>query len=154
MLTQYRTNLYASFIRYLRWKYGCKWFSLLNTRKRKSDTRPEQLQQRAELLQDIQIGIDALYQGINATWWEWSFGSTLFHWRWPQHAIKEARDGVPVFVKGNLPHYTARQRWPAEDEKESVLQMKKKLEKVIDRGYLKPGYVKSLTIYFSVPKGL
>lgn len=66
----------------------------------------------------------------------------------------EARDGVRIFVESSLPHYTARQRWPAEDSKGSVQMMKNKLRKVIGRRYLTPGYVKSLTNYFAVPKGL
>ena len=157
MLSRYRQNIYKSFLNYIRNKYGKDWYAVANQHRRQSGKRkrtPAVQTQNASILRDLQIGRDALLRAINATYWEWSCGSTLFFWRWPSHVVEHARDGVPIYVEGKLPHYTSRQRWPPEDEKGSVKQMKQKLQKVIDRGYLAHGYVKSLTSYFPVPKGL
>ena len=152
MLRRYRINLWRSFRRFMIHKYGTHWACLSSRKKRKRGSQQDTV--KSEWCKDKTIGRDALTRANSATWWEWTEGSTLFHWRWPSHMQLEARDGVNVFVEGKLPHYTTRQRWPPEDEKGSVQQMKRKLQKVIDRGYLSKGYVKSLTNYFSVPKGL
>jgi hypothetical protein len=64
----------------------------------------------------------------------------------------ELRDGLKVwFRQGELPEYWGRQRWP-----ENILQrqqLKEKIAKVIARGYITTGFVKSLTGFFAVPKG-
>jgi hypothetical protein len=62
-----------------------------------------------------------------------------------------ARDGLPVFVSGDLPHY----RVPQGPERDGSVRsaVARKLGKFVDRGYLSAGSVSSLVSFFSVPKG-
>ena len=64
--------------------------------------------------------------------------------------MSDARDGMRMFVKGELPRNTKPQGAP---KPEDIRQMVKKLDKVLARGYISPGLVVSLTSYFAVPKG-
>jgi len=59
--------------------------------------------------------------------------------------------GHPVFVKSTLPRY--RKPQPSETDGSVQLKMQAKLENVLDKGYIRPGRVKSLTGYFGVLKG-
>ena len=49
-----------------------------------------------------------------------------------------------------LPNYKRKQQWPKDPDQYDKL--KSKLKKVSSRGYIQPGFVKSLTGYFAVPK--
>ena len=86
-----------------------------------------------------------------SAFWDWNHDSRFIFWRWTKEFRKETRDRTKVFISGELPDYTQRQKWS------SVLRdkedLEKKLNKVRDRGYTDKGYVKSLTGYFAVPKG-
>jgi hypothetical protein len=55
-----------------------------------------------------------------------------------------------VYVKASLPENKKPQQPPKSDD---IHQMIEKLEKVLERGYISPGWVASLTSYFAVPKG-
>jgi hypothetical protein len=77
---------------------------------------------------------------MQCSWWEWCAGSRLFFWRWTPKFQKHARDGIPVL-------------WLSGKKLNKNLEMKKKLNKVRRRGYVKPGQVKSLIRFFAVPKG-
>ena len=122
------------------------------------DPNPEGLKmsdfdkQRKELLKDLKVGRDAIRRAGLSSWWEWDAGSTLFFWRWPTEYKKDVRDGLEVCVEGQLPEYWARQRWP-EDERERE-QLRKKLHKPVSKDYITRGFVKSLTSFFAVLKGL
>lgn len=62
-----------------------------------------------------------------------------------------ARDGHPVWVRGNLSRY----RQPQRQEPDPTIhsQIHEKLENVVTKGYIDKGTVTSLTSYFAVPKG-
>ena len=62
-----------------------------------------------ELLKDLKVGQDAITRAGLVSWWEWDAGSTLFFWRWPSEYKKDVRDGLKVFVEGQLQEYLARQ---------------------------------------------
>jgi hypothetical protein len=51
----------------------------------------------------------------------------------------------------DLPSYWGRQRWP--EDRHQRKQLEEKVLKVVARRYIVPGYVKSLTSFFAVPKG-
>ena len=94
-----------------------------------------------ELTRDLEVGQDA----------NWDAGSTLYFWRWPKRCRLAVRDGTKLFVdKSKLPHYMKRQQWPSDDAQHDKLMSK--LRSVWSKGYIQPGFVKSLTSFFAVPK--
>ena len=137
---QYRKLVRRSFVRYLKRTYGGDW--LMKSRRKKADS---------SLKLDIQVGRDALTRAANSTWWSWDDGSTLYFWRWPLHLKDQIRDGTPLFIDWKLmPTYKRKQQWPSDTLARSKLE--NKLRKVRSRRYINPGYVKSLTGFFAVPK--
>ena len=171
LIRRYRRNVCQSFLRYLRNEYYVKQsikFELpthdirgkLSTRKikvakwtsernRRSNKRNKKI--CTELEKDLEIGRDAVARAANSSWWNWDNGSTLFFWRWPKWSKKSVRDGIKLFVDwSNMPSYWKKQQWP--DDPASVKKLKKKLSNVRDKKYVQPGFVKSLTSYFAVPK--
>lgn len=100
----------------------------------------------------VEAGKEALRRALDATWWDWSGGSSLFFWNWPESHRAWARDGQPHFVISALPECKDPQR-RAPTEEAQVL-MNKKVNKVRKRCYICAGFVKCLTNMFSVQKGL
>jgi hypothetical protein len=100
---------------------------------------------------DREVGRDALQKVAQATWWDWTGGSTPFFWRWPPYAWRLVRDGHPPWFISDPPRYVKPQR----PEKDQMMhsKMKQKLEAVVSKGCIAEGEVKSLTSYFAVPKG-
>jgi hypothetical protein len=64
--------------------------------------------------------------------------------------MADARDGMRMYAKGTLLQNTIPQRIP---KLADLKLMVEKLNKVLERGYISPGWVISLTSYFAVPKG-
>jgi hypothetical protein len=57
--------------------------------------RPIPTSPATELLQDATAGMSVLSKICNASWWDWSRGSTLVFWRWPEGEQRRAsRDGM------------------------------------------------------------
>jgi hypothetical protein len=107
--------------------------------------------QLSELHKDLSIGRDAVGRAANSTWWNWDAGSTLFFWRWPKWSKSSVRDGIKLFVDWDrMPSFWQRQQWPVDEL--SRAKLKKKLTNVRNKQYVQPGFVKSLTSYFAVPK--
>jgi hypothetical protein len=76
----------------------------------------------------------------------------LFFWRWSPEFKRFARDRIPIcWLPDKVP--TAKVPQSKVPDPEIRKQMKAKLAKVRQRGYEKPGYVKSLIKFFAVPKG-
>ena len=100
----------------------------------------------------IAAGVDCITRATKASAWEWDGGSRPFFWRWGREYWREARDGAKVWVKGNLPTCKEKQRVPRDAG--IFAQVKKKVDKVRQRGYLGGGLIKSLTSFFEVMKGL
>jgi len=114
--------------------------------------RPRLISFSSELLRDLEARRDCLSRTAGASWWDWEQGSRLFFWRWPAESRVWARDGHPVYHQAHLlPNYRTCQ--PPEHNPEVREQVAKKLSKFRDRGYMERGAVKSLTPYFTVPKG-
>ena len=105
-----------------------------------------------DLLKDLKAGLDCVERTARSDWWNWSDGSRILFWRWPQRYRKSVRDGTPLFIHPNLlPNYWKRQAWPSDSDKRSKL--KDKVSVPRRRRYITRGYVKSLTGFFAVPKG-
>jgi hypothetical protein len=83
------------------------------------------------------------------SWWEWDAGSALIFWRWGEN--KElARDGLVPYIVGALPT----QKRKSHPAKNLDMQMvANKLDSIITRKYIAPGFVANLTDFFAVPKG-
>jgi hypothetical protein len=175
-----RKAMYKQFRRFLTLKYGDDWpRTLANIRRRTArvahravgppprkrsrggtthskagpaeDARPVLSQCDLALHLDSDAGCQVLNRCFGSEWWDWSAGSSLAFWRWNgEEQISDARDGMRMFVKGQLPRNTKPQRAP---KPEDLKKMIKKLDKVLARGYISPGLVVSLTSYFAVPKG-
>ena len=153
----YYQNVIKSFNKHLIRTYGNDWIQTLKnqpSKKRKRNagsTSPI----RDELVMDLRVGLDGIYRAVKSSWWSWDAGSTLFFWRWPEFIRREARDGVKVFIEGSLPTTKSRMVIKKDPKIPDLLaKMWAKLQKVIERGYIAPGFVMSLVNYFAVPKGL
>ena len=103
-----------------------------------------------ELLEDGDMGSIALSKGLNASWWEWKSGSALFFWRWDVSQRTAARDGMEIFIRGQLPSKLVGGRGTRKDKIPAV---GKKINKVFERGYILEGHVDSTIDYFDVAKG-
>ena len=101
----------------------------------------------------LRAGLSALSHASQASWWDWDKGSSPFFWRMPDAQwLREMRDGIAPMWIGDPPSYRRRQK-ANPDEKQRSFE-KKKLDKVRQRGYIGPtNGIKSLTSFFSVPKG-
>ena len=101
---------------------------------------------------DFHAGSDALYRGVESTWWDWKAGSRPFFWRWKPELQEEIRDGMMVCFLDAPPDYTKPQSKHRDPDTKALVE--EKLQKVLDRGYLDNGEViVSLTSFFDVPKG-
>jgi hypothetical protein len=115
------------------------------------EERPLLAQVDIALHLDADAGCQVLNRYFGGEWWDWSAGSSLAFWRWNgEEQVSDARDGMRMFVKGELPRNTRPQRAP---KPEDLKKMIKKLDKVLARGYISHALVVSLTSYFAVPKG-
>jgi hypothetical protein len=100
---------------------------------------------------DREVGRDALYKAVQATWWEWPGGSTPFFWRWPPYALEVVHDGYPPWFCAEPPRCVKPQRKEKDADVHGL--MVAKLRGVQSKGYIAEGKVVSLTSYFAVPKG-
>ena len=170
MMRRYRKNVLRSLLKYLKSEYYTnKTFVDLKTSVTKGSgslpiVLPEWIRHRkrrivksrkkmkdTELWKDLEVGRDAVGRAANSSWWNWDAGSTLFFWRWPKWTKRSVRDGVELFIDwSNMPKYWKRQQWPEEDH--AIKKLRSKLSNVRMKKYIQPGFVKSLTSYFAVPK--
>ena len=136
----WKQKVWKSFYNYLETEYGKDW------RKRKDKSM-----ETSELRKDIIVFTDCAFKARNTDWFEWNAGSTLFFWRWPKEYRQFARDGLPYWFRGKKPR--SKKAQPDELDETIRLNVREKLRKVRDRGYIQKGFVKSLIRYFAVPKG-
>lgn len=146
--------------RYLQVTHGEDWLGQLTQARRQEAKRKEGVTDSSdghELVLDGNGGVDALVQvfggpGVRdgGSFWDWDAGSSLLFWRWHPEVREEARDGTKVFVQGRLPRYWTPQRIPRVASE--ARQLRDKLWRVRERGYIQPGPVVSLTNVFAVPK--
>ena len=144
LLRRWHQNVRKSLIKYLKVTWKSDWVNYV------SGTRESS--QKTEFALDLHGGTECLYYACNASFWEWDLGSRPFFWRWSPEFQKQARDGVPIYwVPEALP--TSRKSPSLGKDARVISLMKAKVLKVMLRGYLKIGLVKSLINYFAVPKG-
>jgi hypothetical protein len=162
LIKRYRRNITQSLLRYLKNKHSSggkdkvvikclgrdvrvsSWVkNMRNTSKKKG--------RYWELHRDLEVGEDAIKRASWSTWWSWEMGSTLYFWRWPSSVVKSVRDGTKLFVDWQkMPKYLKSPSWPRDEGQKEKLEGK--IRKVRQRGYIQPGFVKSLTGFFAVPK--
>jgi len=108
----HKTGVIGSFRRYMISKHGSGWQSKLVKKSGRGS-------KNIEVIRDYNSGIDAIHRvtSTSASFWEWTHGSTLFFWRWPEEYCKAITDGLEVFVSGELPGHWSSQRWPKDPEK-------------------------------------
>ena len=122
----------------MRANFGTQWVSGLRlgrelrrkVRSRSSQARGEVVSSKnfsnysEELLLEGDLGTKALSHLGNATWWEYSQGSSLLFWRWPKGFQREAakRGFSPWFVDAPPTSY---KRAKKPNSKDFVLYLKK-----------------------------
>ena len=92
----HKTGVIGSFRRYMISAHGSGWQSKLVKKSARSSNI-------IEVIRDYNSGIDTIHRATSASFWEWTHGSTLFFWRWPEEYCKAIRDGLEVFVSGERP---------------------------------------------------
>ena len=142
-LKVWKRSIVKSFITYLKHTHPASYSNFMHGNRKDLDP---------EFVNDLEAGLDCLYYAGNATWWEWDYGSRLFFWRWPSHFVKYARDGISVCWKTNQRPSNKRLQPQIHDQNMKSC-MKKKIDSVKQKKYIKPGKVTSLIRYFAVPKG-
>ena len=103
-------------------------------------------------MRDLVKGQAVLDQVLQSTWWEWSFGSSLYFWRW--NGIEQqraARDGMRSFVQSTLPVGWQPKRLNLNPEVRDMVVGK--IDGMARRCYLVSGHVSNSLDYFAVPKG-
>jgi hypothetical protein len=166
-------NVGSSLRRYLTRTHGATWSSQLTTsRIRAASLRqhqgglekneknengkrhfgpPEVSSGQSGLVRDAEAGKIALHQVLASGWWDWTNGSSLLFWRWDFDTQRSAaRDGMEIFVQGELPT-NLRPARPVHPDKRAILGPK--IDTVRKRNYIAPGPVSNLTDFFDVPKG-
>jgi hypothetical protein len=101
-----------------------------------------------------QAGLQSCVYARRSDWWEWTGGSKIFFWRWPNRYREEARKGVPPYFIGDPPTLMGSQ--PPYTDEANRLKVKKKVMAVVKKGYIvrsSPGAIRSLMFMFDVPKG-
>lgn len=119
MLRFYQRKIYTSFRKYIWQKHGRnvadKYQRCIKQKKRK---------RLSELEKDVIVGTDALNRASSATYWEWTLGSTLFFWRWPEVYQKQVRDGIAVTLLDKPPVYWKQSRWPEDSAQLEAMRKK------------------------------
>ena len=105
-----------------------------------------------EFRKDLLVGREAVWRSTLATWWNWDGGSTLYFWRWPTCVRPSIRDGTKAFIhRDRLPSYTQPQKLSKDPDTRD--RVRRKVNGVRGRCYIREGGVKSTTGFFDVPKG-
>ena len=105
-----------------------------------------------EFKKDLIVGSEAVWRTSQALWWSWEAGSTLLFWRWPVRHRPAIRDGTKAFIhRHHLPSYSKPQQ--VSKDPDTWDKVRRKVNGVRAREYIKEGGVKSITGFFDVPKG-
>ena len=108
--------------------------------------------EEGELRRDVVKGREILSQVLKSSWWEWTFGSLLFFWRWNGRQQQQAaRDGMRSYIHGSLPVERRPKKVKIKPEFKRLVTLK--IEGMTKRNYLETGHVSSALNFFAVPKG-
>jgi len=149
-LRVWKRQVLASFKNYLKLTWTQEYELLMAGR---AEEKLKKLKSSHEFFKDLEAGLNCLEYTSKCSWWEWNGGSRLLFWRWTPEFSKFARDGIPVFWK-DCPKPTSNKIQPPIPDPMIKSRMKEKVAKVRKRGYVVPGFVRSLIYFFAVPKGL
>ena len=140
LVKMWAKRLWKSFFRYLCITYTPQWCA-----------SPQHKDLSSELNKDIKRFVQCSWHARRASWFDWDSGSTLFLWRWQPEFRAHARDGLPMWNYSQRPKF----RKPQSPEQDDMVRDRliSKIGNVRNRGYIQPGYVKSMIRYFTVPKG-
>jgi hypothetical protein len=122
----------------------------------KSESVAKTCSGREDLIKDKEAIEDCLMRSRRSTWWEWTDGSRLYFWRWPECWLEEACDGAkPFHVSWPTPWSVAREIQPETAWHQDKVD--EKICKLIERRYLqKPHKGQPIQVaipYFPVQKG-
>ena len=142
MLPAYRRKLTSDCTRFMRNKHGAGW----------RDRATVKATKLSDVEADRVAMAEILWRAAENDWFEYSAGSRLIFFRFPQRYQNLARDGVPVFMRDSGPTSMKAQTSMKLQEKEIL---RDKLAKMIRKRYLvpPPEKLRSLIQYFAVPKG-
>ena len=149
-LKLWKRRVLASFKSYLKSTWVTEYHLLMAGHAEDKHTK---LKNSKEFWKDLEAGLNCLEYTSKCSWWEWKGGSRLLFWRWTPEFKKFARDGIPVFWK-DVPKPSQKKVQPKIDDPLIKERMREKVNKVRKRGYVIPGFVKSLIYFFAVPKGV
>jgi len=110
-----------------------------------------QLNKNRQAKREWAAGRECVARVADSTWWEWTAGSRPHFWRWPEEYREAIWEGVAPWFRTRPPSWKVPQRHEKDEGTRKAV--RSKLEKVRRLGYIRPGRVKSLTSYLSVPKG-
>jgi hypothetical protein len=99
---------------------------------------------------ELDVLRDCLHRSVKSNWWEWSSGQISYFWHWIDEFQAGAQDKIQVFQVDQGPCYHTPQQSESDAAKRAVIT--KKLQKVLDQGYVRLGKVLSLTSYFFMDK--
>jgi len=102
---------------------------------------------------DLESGRQILRNYVNSSFFAWSNGSSLIHWRWTPELRQLARIGFKPCIISNLPKSKRKAKSPKKELRSKLLS---KILKVLERGYMEicdSTEVSNFIDYFSVPKG-
>jgi hypothetical protein len=101
---------------------------------------------------DREVIRDALSRNAESSWFDWSDGSTLHFWLWPEEWRVDMRDGVPMWHETPFIPWFG-QNTKSEPEMEHWLRQKEDI--LIDRRYVEESrFVELLVSRFGVPKAV
>ena len=100
----------------------------------------------------MESGIYCLHYITKYSWWEWNNGSRVLFCQCTPEFKTFGRDGIPFCWINWYQPKLKRHQPPISDNKVHE-QLKSKVGKVKERGYIQSGYVEILIGYFSFPKG-
>lgn len=149
-LRYYRRKVLQDCLYYLRKTHGANW---PEKRKKSGSKRKSRLGGATSLELNLESMREIVWRVWENSWFEYPAGSSLFYFRFPRKYRALARDGVPIFVKSELPS-TIKPQPHSPPEARAVLQ--DKLPKMIERRYIgdPDGLLQALIFYFTVPKGV
>ena len=113
-LRWYRRSIYLGFIKFLKDRFGeTVWRKFVES----GETgRKRYASFGKEFLSNLEVGREALERCLGSSWWEWTEGSCLLFWKWPESLLKESRDGAKVWTQGVLPTNWGLQYLPKQEE--------------------------------------
>jgi hypothetical protein len=94
---------------------------------------------------------DCVGRCANSTWWEWTDGSRLLFWRWPENWQVEARDGAKGLHTGTPEPQLRHPQVPMAAD--VAAKDAEKLEKLLRRRYIICGPCRNTVPRFAVAKG-